>query len=56
MKVTFNKIDPVGSLEGLSKIGRFLRGDGGKDSIMADINLKEGGGVVQRRHSVPQGR
>ena len=38
-KGNFNPIDRVGSLEGLAKIGRFLRGDGGKDFMMAESRL-----------------
>ena len=38
-KGSFNIIDPVGYLDGLAKIGRFLSCNGGKDFIMADSRL-----------------
>ena len=38
-KFNFNPIDPVESLEVLVKIGRFFRGNDGKDFIMADIRI-----------------
>ena len=38
-KDTFNPIDLIGYLEGLSKIGRFLRGYGVKDFIMEDSSI-----------------
>ena len=38
----FNKIDLVGSLEGLAKILGFLRGYGERDFMMVDGRLEEG--------------
>ena len=38
-KYTFNPIDLIGYLEGLSKIGRFLRGNSGKYFIMEDSSI-----------------
>ena len=38
-KCAFNPIDPVGYLEVLVKLGRFIRVNGGEDFIMVDVRL-----------------